>query len=132
MACCNHVEKMAALEDLKNSALSFGFDMAWITELINKYGDDVLNLVLEGVRTGLTKEFIIEVLGKFGPIVLELLVNLVNNWKLVQGVAPVEQLNFDSQFFQVLVEKYLPMLFEKYGEQLVAAIVEFLLNVMRK
>jgi len=132
MGCCNKEMKAAHHEELKASCASFGFDVTWITDLVAKYGSDVLALVVEGVRGGFSKEFVTDVLDKFGPVVLELLVGLMNKRNMNRGVAGdvvvADQVGeIDASLLQVLLEKYLPMIIDKYGDKLVAMIVDFLI-----
>jgi hypothetical protein len=49
------------------SAANAGLDLATVAEIIAKWGPDVLQLIIDGLRYGLTKDFllqILEVLGK--------------------------------------------------------------------
>lgn len=124
-----------ALVDLKASAVEFGFDATWITDLVSKFGGDVLSLVVEAVRGGFSKELVIEVLEKFGPFVLELLVNLLNKQKMAAAFgADVSADKFgliDISIIESLVQKYLPVLLEKYGNQIAQIIINWVVTYLK-
>lgn len=135
-------------EELKASAVGFGFDISWIGDLIGKWGNDVLGLVVEAVRSGFNRELVVDILEKFGPLVLELLVNMFNKKKMHMTAAaaggPVvvadEISVFDASIIETLVqrylpqliERYLPMLLEQYGDRIVQWVVDWILNNMRR
>lgn len=139
-------------EEMKLSAQNFGFDATWILDLATNYGDDVLALAIEAARNGISVQFIIEVLEKFGPVLLQLLVDLLNQRKMAMamsaarmGVAAepvpgpiieaVEGPFLDliiEKYLPVMVEKYLPVIMEKYGTQLIQMIIEMFLKNLQK
>lgn len=47
-----------------------GLSVADVTEILSKYGPDVLQLIIEGLQNGLTKAFLQEVLSTLGKEVL--------------------------------------------------------------
>jgi hypothetical protein len=135
MSCCKEYVKLE-VDNLKQSALEFGFDFTWITEIISQYGDDVLNLVLEAVRGGFSKDFVAEVLSKFGPLLLEFLVNLLNKNKMrlaMSGDVVVgEEVGvLDASILEVLIQKYLPVLLDKYKDQVVQMLVNWLSDFLK-
>lgn len=141
MACCDKVAAMAQqLDESKEAALSFGFDTTWITDILAEYGQVALDLVIEAMRGGFSKDLVIEVLAKFGPAILEFLVTLLNKKKMAFASAEnasgnvADQLAgfLDASIIEVLVQKYLPMIMEKYGEQIVQMLVEYILNSLKK
>lgn len=139
MPCCkeSNVVALHHVEDLKASAVGFGFDMSWLTDLISRFGGDVLSLVVEAVRGGFNKDLVVDVLDKFGPFVLEMLVNLLNAKKLHAGVAGdfvvgEEVGAFDGAILETLLKKWLPVILEKYGDQIVGLVVQYLLDYLKK
>lgn len=129
-------------EELKASANNFGFDASWIADILQKYGDDILPLVIEAARNGLSIYLIAETLQKFGPKVLDFLVSLLNahNMNRKMGSAPgsfIEDVNSTvdvviEKYLPMIIEKYLPIIIGKYGPQLVQLIVELVMKSLQK
>jgi hypothetical protein len=123
----------AQTEELKLSAVNFGFDAQWITEITAKFGGDVLSLVVEAVRGGFSIQLVIDVITKFGPAVLEFLVNLLNNRKMNVAGTEMSAVDF-SAIIDLIVQKYLPVILDKYGPQitkvLTSLILDFIKNVV--
>jgi len=135
-------------EELKSSAVGFGFDAGWISELLEKWGQDVLAIVIEAARNGLSVVLIVEIMNKLGPAILELIVELLNRNKMTGfGVTSEGELipgpvieGIDGPFIDmiiekylpVIIEKYLPLIFEKYGTQLIQFIIEMFLKNLQK
>src|SRR5581483_1438427 len=99
-------------EELKMSATNLGFDASWIAELVERFGQDVLTLVVEAARQGLSISLVIEIIQKFGPALLDFVVELLNKKSMlgltgdvVEGPT-VEGVN--SAFIDVIIEKWLP------------------------
>lgn len=136
MSCCKKAAHAAHMEDLKASALGFGLDMAWIGEIIEKYGDDVLGLIVEALRTGFSRELVTEIITKFGPLILEFLVNLTNKQKMkaISGDVIVgEEVGIlDISIIEMLIQKYLPLIIEKYGDHIVQFILTWVVNNLLK
>jgi hypothetical protein len=148
MTCCGGKkcgETEAQIDEMKVGALSFGFNIDWVTQIMDTYGPEILNLVLEASRNGISKDFIMEVLGRFGPILLGLLVDLLQQRKMkfaamdgavIDGTMVGEEVGFMmlllERFLPQLVEKYLPMLMETYGDKIVQMLMELILNSVKK
>ncbi len=143
MPCCKEKEEVRAaqiaqIEDIRLSAVGFGFDSTWISDLLAKYGSDAVALVVEAVRGGFSKDLVVDVLDKFGPLVLEFLINLLNKHKMAaRGVAGElvvgEQVGaIDATIIQTMIEKYLPILVDKYGQQILDLIVSFVISRLTK
>ena len=139
-------------EELKEHAINLGFDNDFIIEILTKYGQEVLVLIIEAARNGFSIDFIKEMLMKLGPILLELIVDVTNRQKM-EGFAadpmgfsagvvvdgPIVE-GVEGPFIDILVEKYLPkilqkylpLILEKYGEQLIQMILELFLKNLQK
>lgn len=126
------------VEELKLSAQSFGFENAWVADVLEKWGDDVLSLTVEAARNGFSVSFVMDVLNRFGPSVLELLFDLWNrktmaaNMAFVEGerVNPVVIEGMDSTLLQLLLEKFLPVIIDKYGDQILKLFMDAILKVL--
>lgn len=137
--------------EMKSSAANFGFDAAWIADVLEKWGDDVLALVIEAARNGLSVAWIVEIVDKFGPTLLEFVVSLLNRWKMAAApmgfaageavVVPgpvVEGVNaafidmIVEKYLPLIIEKYLPIIMEKYGPQLIQFLVDMFLKNLNK
>lgn len=137
--------------ELKISADNFGFDAGWIADVLEKWGDETLALIIEAARSGLSIAWIVEVVNLFGPVLLEFVVELLNKWKMAAApmgfavgesvVTPgpvVEGVNsafidlIIEKYLPVIIEKYLPIILEKYGPQLIQFLVELFLKSLNK
>lgn len=134
MPCCKEVQ-LVHMEDLKASAVNFGFDEAALAELVKKFGPDILSIAVEAARNGFTPTLILEILMKFGPGVLELLLNIFKKQNAKFGevitgdVITGDQVNtIDISLVETLLQKYVPLLMEKYGDQIIQAMLEWIIN----
>lgn len=129
------------MEELKLSAVNFGFDSQWIADLLQKYGQDGLALAIEAARNGLSTQLITEVMQKFGPDLIQFLLNLQNNHKSFapMGMAADAKgfLGLDSgvlldtvqqQFGNGLLQKLL----QQYGPQIAQILIQVLMANMKK
>lgn len=133
-------------EEMKLSATNFGFDGEWIADVVEKYGDDAVAVIVEAARSGLSVKFVIELIDRFGTQVLELLVNVLNQFKMTQMAATgvvvegpiVEGVNsaltdvLIKDYLPMIIEKLLPQIMEKYGPQLIQLVVDWLLKSLQK
>ena len=71
-----HSLSVEQIDTLKASAANFGFDGGAIADILEKFGPDVLALVIEAARSGFSIPWIMEVINKFGPTVLQFLADL--------------------------------------------------------
>lgn len=130
---------MADKEELRLSAVNFGFDGGWIADIMQQWGDEVLALAIEATRNGLSVGLVVEILSKFGPSVLDFFVNLLGKKKMMAAgdviPGPIIE-GMDSAFVDLIVEKYLPqilekflpLILEKFGPQLMQLLAEMLLK----
>lgn len=129
------------MEELKLSAVNFGFDSQWIADLLEKYGQDGLSLAIEAARNGFSTQLITEIMQKFGPDLIQFLLNLQNNHKSMgMSMAPNAKgfLGLDSygvlldtvqqQFGSGLLQKLL----QQYGPQVAQILIQVLLANMKK
>lgn len=111
-------------DEMKMSAANFGFDVNWIADILAKYGEDVLTLVIEAARNGLSVAFIVEILKKFGPTLLQFIVDVFSHHQSslrMRGMAGAGDVltgdiieGIDASFLDVIIQKYLPVILEKY------------------
>ncbi len=130
-------------EELKESAVGFGFDVTWVADIVEQWGADVLPLVVEAARHGLSITLVVELLQKFGPSLLDFVVGLLNKkafmatGEVVPG--PVVE-GFDAGFLDLIIEKYLPVIIDKYapvildkfGPQLIQAVIDMFFKNLKK
>jgi len=133
-----------ANEELKTSAVGFGFSDEWVAKVVEEWGDDVLTSVVEMARHGLSVEVITQLLEKFGPRLLDLLVSLLNRLRMVgvsgdvipgQVVEGVDAAIIDvvvQNWLPIIIQKYLPMIIDKYGEQLIKFVIDFVIKSLNK
>lgn len=138
MPCCKHAEKLSAenVVSLKESAVGFGFDVNWVADLVQQYGDDVLGVVVEAMRSGFSVAFVVEIVQKFGPVMLEFLLNLLNKQKLLAASGEVVVADevgiLDASIIETLLQRYLPVILEKYGDQIIKFILDWVVNNLLK
>lgn len=131
-------------------AVDLGFNEDWLSEVVTKWGADILNLLISLVQNGFSVGLIVEFIQKIGPGLLQLLVDMLSNRTMAMDggevVVPHEWINaqqfglFDGsiinslleKYLPVLVEKYLPLLVEKYGNLFVQLVLDFLKNLEKK
>ena len=134
-----------ANDELKMSAVNFGFDAGWIADILQKYGGNVLTLAIEAARNGFSVAFIVEVLQKFGPTLLQFIVDVFARHQTslrMRGMTGTGDVltgdvveGIDTAFLDVIIQKYLPVIIEKYLPTIFAQfgpmIMEFLKNNMQ-
>jgi hypothetical protein len=137
MGCCNEV-KLGLTEDQKNLHIAniagFGVTEAEIADLISKYGEPALAVVVEAFRSGFSKAWVLEALSSFGPMMLQWVLSLFNRQKMAMsvtgGLVVGEEVKLmEAGVLQDLLEKYLPILLQTYGQKLIDALVQYLLNM---
>lgn len=115
MACEKHLE---ACESLKMNAMELGFSSEYIADLLDRWGSEVLATVIELARNGLSTDFIVETLKKFGPFFLELFVDFINRKKsLGYGaceMSPCAAKEMNEVVFALMLEKGMPKLAEAF------------------
>jgi hypothetical protein len=133
---------------LKESATNFGFDGGVIADILNKFGPDVLTLMVEAARNGFNVEWVVSTLNRFGPNVFQFFVDL---WGKNMAVAPVAMsigelavgevqqgvvLNaeviqtMDANFMTTLMDKYLPEMMDKFGPQFIDLLMDAIVKAL--
>jgi hypothetical protein len=141
----NETQSLGILE-----AQSFGLSPSDVGELLNKYGPTVLSIVSSALKNGFSLPFVMECLRLFGPTVLDFIVSL---WKTKEekpkGLVGEQQEPFSElgnviqsdpeiatlfkdldikglnpKLISVIFEKLLPFLIQKYGPQLLDAVIK--------
>src|SRR4051812_16598945 len=79
MSCDKDTVACDQLEALKTQAVGFGFDPAWIADIVEKFGPDLLGVVVEAIRQGLSMGTVTDLPQKSAPAVLRLLISTLNN-----------------------------------------------------
>ena len=135
---------MSNQEQLKASAVGFGFDPEWVAQILEQWGPDVLAVVVEAARQGLSVTTVVDILTKLGPKLLDLLISVLNKMKMmgvagdvvggdvVQGVDSAVVDVLVEKWLPVIIQKYLPMIIDKYGPQLIQFVIDFLLKSLNK
>ena len=134
-------------EQLKQSAINFGFDANWVASVPQKHNPEVLALAVEAARSGISVDVIMELIDKLGPIILQFIVEWINKKKMSASSASGADIvtgdvieGVDSQFIDVIVEKYLPiiiqkylpMIMEKWGPQLIQFVLDLFMKNLTK
>ncbi len=115
-----------------------------------KHNDATLAAAVELARSGTSTAFIMEMLQKFGPTMLQFLVDVLNHSKtkklamadvpgdIIPGQVVIGDVvnGVDTSFIDIiiqkylplLVQKYLPLILEKYGPVLVQMLLDYVKN----
>lgn len=123
------------VEDVRSSALGFGLDPAWVSDILAKFGPAALALIVEAMRQGLSMALVIEVVDRFGPELLNFIITLLNQKKMgavISGdivVAPGTTVD-QNGILIALLEQYLPILIKAYGPQILQLIVQYLPTII--
>lgn len=133
---------------MSNDAQQLGMSPESVAEVLSKYGPEMLSVVVEGLKNGFTLSFCMELLKLFGPVVLDTLVSIFNKTKTMVGAqslsasAATESAVADilskskvesipPAILNILLEKLLPWALEKYGQQIISAIIETVLSSIK-
>jgi hypothetical protein len=134
------------VKSLVSNAENLGMAPAEVAELLSKYGPDFLSVVTTGLKNGLSVSFVMECVKLFGPMVLDALTAIFNKSKenvSAQGLGgvndaviaeviagkPVESI--PPVILNILLEKLVPWALEKYGQEVLGAIIEAILRAVK-
>lgn len=116
------------LEIMKASATEFGFDPTWILQIIGEFGPDVVAIVVEAMRQGLSKDLVVEIITKLGPMILQIMIAVMNSKKMSFTPGDPQQANILAiliqQFLPTIVEVYLPELWQRNKEHIIQMLVD--------
>lgn len=141
-----HAMSVEQIDTVKVSAQNFGFEAGVISDILERFGPDVLSLITEAARSGFGVQWIIDTLNRFGPNVLQFFMDLWSKNVGIAGVAPVGMdgtvhtgviitgevvEGMDSNMLTTLLEKFLPMIMEKYGPKLIELIMNLVLDAIK-
>jgi hypothetical protein len=136
-------------EDVQLEAQSFGLPTEQAAEILTKYGPQVLSVIVAGLKNGLSLSFLMESLKLFGPLIVEFLTNLfaetkkevdkeVSKGLIAQDTTVADLLSkggvdgLPPAVANILLEKLLPWALDKYGQQIIQAIMEAVLKGMKE
>src|SRR4051812_19468507 len=101
-------------ESLKVAAANFGLDPTWILKILAEFGSEALPIIVEAMRNGFSKETVIELIEKLGPQVLQLVVNVINQWHMMNPAGTMlsklsheDILVIKDSIRQVIIDKWL-------------------------
>ncbi len=139
--CCGGSCKFSAeqTEAVKLSAANFGMDPSVIAEILATWGPAVLATVVEALRSGFSVAWVMDMLNKFGPVILKWIVGLFNQKKMLaaSGVAdgfppdakPEQQVS--ASLLVVMLEQILPIIFQQFGPAILKAIEDAIMNALK-
>lgn len=132
------------IDNMKMGIIGMGANSQEVADILQKYGPDVLSTVTEALRNGFSIPFIVETFRLLGPYVLDFMISVVSKNRMVATLTEQQQVGFgnvekdliesmirDSEvdrmsasLLKVVVEKLIPYIFNKYGPQILQAILE--------
>ncbi len=125
----------AEQDQLKTDAVSMGMAPTDVAEIISKYGPDTMSVIVEGLKSGFSVPFILELFRLFGPIFLDFAISLFSEKKklgLAEGNEEVELENLlkgspvqglPEELVKTLFTKLLPYVIKKYGPDMLVAVI---------
>lgn len=136
------------VQALTVSTQSFGFSQEDVDAVRAQHGDEILSLMTEAARSGFSVGFIMDILKRFGPNVLQFLYDVWNQQVMAAGFAaqaqgesvilegPLTQ-GIQDGIVNMLVQKLmeqlpniLPALIEKYGDQILKLVIDLILKTI--
>ncbi len=116
-----------------NFVVGAGFDPNSIADLIAQFGDDVVQLVSDAIRSGFSRQFVLDTLLKFGPWLLKFLLDMFSKKQeaaVKMGVAADTLSNavVEANLIETFLERMLPKILEKYGERLIDSFIELIMS----
>lgn len=138
------------IDDMKNNAISRGMAANDVTDLVSKYGPEVLSTISEGLRSNFSVSFIMEMIKKFGPNVLDFLLTMFSDIKMqanyqsennlglgslskeqVQEILKDQKMGgISTVLLKLVVKNILPKIVELYGQDILDAIVKTVTNAV--
>lgn len=135
--------------DIQLEAQSFGLPTDQAAEILTKYGPQVLSVIVAGLKNGLSLSFLMESLKLFGPLIVEFLSKLfvetkkqldteVSKGLVAQDTSVADVLSkggvegLPPAVANILMEKLLPWALDKYGQQIIQAIMEAIMKGMKE
>lgn len=145
--CCGNTCSNPA--DVQLEAQSFGLSPEMAAEILGKYGPQVLTVIVAGLKSGLSLSFLLETLKLFGPMIVEFLSTLFTEKKkqvdaeVAKGLVAQDTTVADAlakggvdglppAVANILMEKLLPWALDKYGQQIIQAIMEAIMKGMKE
>ena len=125
------------VESLKFSAQDLGATDNWVADVLQTYGAGALASSIEFLRHGASPAFIWSTLQLFGPAVLGFLIDLYNESRKKITVQSADGKFQEQKLFgslsgaivSLILIKVVPVLIERYGPQILDAILKLLLNI---
>ena len=126
-------------------AQSLGISAEISTDILVKYGPQVLAVVITGIKNGLSLSFVMECLKLFGPAILDFITvfftksrdhltpqsldanGMFSESEITVALAKGSVEALPPAVVNILLEKLLPWMLDKYGQQILQAILEAVL-----
>jgi hypothetical protein len=64
------------MSELVNYAVSAGLDKQWVSDLVSRYGEELLQVVVQALQAGLTPDLIVRIVQDFGKLGLEVYMHM--------------------------------------------------------
>ena len=143
-----HAMSVDQIDAVKVAAQNFGFENYMISGILDKFGPEVLSLLVEAARSGFSVTWIVDTLNRFGPNVLQFFMDLwgknvaIAAQNAPAGMAATEVHTgviltgevvegMDTNMITTMLEKLLPMIVEKYGPQLIQMVMDLIMNAIK-
>lgn len=131
---------------LQEAAVALGFKSDFVADVLEKLGPGVLEILVNAVRNGFSVNTVVDLFTKLGPLMLDVVTQFLSSLKSPPDEAVVgsamavpsklvvgeEVPLLDGSVLAGLLEKLLPTLINKYGDQLVQVLVDLLMKSLSK
>lgn len=120
---------MADNKELVLKAESYGLDTTWLEDTLKKYGPTVLDLIVDALQNGFNAQFVQDIIDKLGPFFLEMLTGVYKAKVKQVGADPtMSTAGLDDTVFKTLIKELLPVLADRYGKQLLQSLVDAIIK----
>jgi hypothetical protein len=129
---------VAATQPLTLTATNLGLSPADVADVVAKFGEPVLQLIVQGLRGGLTWSFLKSILDTLGPLFVGFAVQAYTSSTHLFGATAPSPIIEGTQvgagpFLNILLKllaDYLPQLVQQYGPQIIDAVIKILVDAL--
>lgn len=126
---------MAEQSQIQSDAIALGMAPPEVADILSKYGPDVMSTIVEGLKSGFSVPFILELFRLFGPLFLDFAISLFMEKKKMGMTESDEELELEGllkgsavqglpeQLVKTLFTKLLPYVIKKYGPDMLTAVI---------
>jgi len=135
---------MVESTSVQDQSIALGMAPSDVADVIGRYGPEVLSVLNEALKNGLSLSFVLELLRLFGPIFIDFVISFFmqkKNLGMVETDAKSElealltgntYEGLPDALVKTLFTKLLPYVVEKYGPEIVLAIINAISDLTKE